>query len=87
MTDGFIARDFSANNSGGVVTMNGVLKVDLIPVLNAEAAQRGLPPATERMWGDWIDEDLIENPEPKGRWRGENALWQCRAIGSQYRRG
>jgi hypothetical protein len=76
MTEGFLRAPFSANNSGGCCNETPMLKTDLLPVLNAEASRLGVSPVTERMWEDWIEEDLIEGPRAKGRRRGENPLWE-----------
>jgi hypothetical protein len=63
----------------GVVTRRPMLKTDLLTVLNAEAAQLGVGKVTPSMFDDWVEEDLIDRPTPKGRRRGQNPLWEYSA--------
>ena len=48
-----------------------MLKIDLLPVLNAEATHLGVSPVTERMWGTGSKRICFEGPAAKGRRCGE----------------
>jgi hypothetical protein len=52
-----------------------VQKSELLALLNAEASILGSKPVTERQLEDWISEDLLDGPKPKGKRRGVNPDW------------
>ena len=53
-----------------------MLKLELLALLNAETAELGCDPISERILEDWISEGLIGGPQPKGRRRRANPEWR-----------
>jgi len=50
-------------------------KGELLAALGARCAELNISLVSERMLRDWIDEDLIPSPSPRGRSRGQNPDW------------
>ncbi len=55
----------------------------MLSLLNTEAKHLGLEAISLRALEDWISEDYLEGPDPKGRQRGVNPDWQYTAEAAE----